>query len=216
MLELRHVSKAYRGPRGSVTALADLSLQVHAGEFVAVQGPSGSGKTTLLLAAGGMLQPDQGQVMVHGEDIYRLSSEARARFRATRLGFVFQQFHLVPYLSVLENVLAPALAHAAPHLRERAAELCNQVGLGHRLHHRPSELSSGERQRCALARALLHRPPLLLADEPTGNLDEANANMILDHLQEYVRQGNALLLVTHDPRAAARASRAVQLRTAIA
>lgn len=212
MLELRNISKTFHGPQGAVRPIAELSLRVERGEFVAVQGPSGSGKTTLLLTAGGMLRPDSGQAIVGGQDIYALPAESRARFRAEHIGFVFQQFHLIPYLSVLENVLAPALAKSAPGLRERATQLCRAVGLEHRLRHRPSELSTGERQRCALARALLHAPPLVLADEPTGNLDEANANAILDQLQAYVGQGNALLLVTHDPRAAQRSRRIVTLK----
>src|SRR5438477_12184732 len=169
MLDIHGLAKSYLGPHGPVRALSDMSLHVAAGEFVAVRGPSGSGKTTLLLMAGGMLEPDSGHVFVAGRDLYRMPSEARARLRAASIGFVFQQFHLLPYLSVFENVLAAAVAHPGPKVRDRAAELLASLGLSERLHHLPSQLSSGERQRAALARALLHRPPLLLADEPTGN-----------------------------------------------
>lgn len=211
MLDIRDIGKSFAGPQGQVHALKDVSLQVNAGEFVAVRGPSGSGKTTLLLTAGGMLCPDQGQVRVDGQDLYRLPAEARARWRAARIGFVFQQFHLVPYLSVLDNVLAAGVARSAAGLNERAKDLLEQLGLAPRLGHLPSELSSGERQRTALARALLHRPALLLADEPTGNLDAVNGQIVMDHLLRYVAQGGALLLVTHDARMAELAQRVLNL-----
>lgn len=211
MLDIRNVSKSYAGPAGPVRALVDVSLHVGSGEFVAVRGPSGSGKTTLLLAAGGMLRPDRGHVVLGGQDLYQLSAERRARLRASAIGFVFQQFHLVPYLSVLDNILAPALAQPGRQLRERALELAGHFGLSHRLGHVPGALSSGERQRAALARALLHRPGLILADEPTGNLDDHNGRVVLDSLADYATKGGALLLVTHDSRAAERAKRVIEL-----
>jgi putative ABC transport system ATP-binding protein len=207
MLALRNVRKSY----GSVQALADISLDVAASDFVAVQGPSGSGKTTLLLCAGGLLRPDGGQVLLAGQDLYQMSPEARARCRAADIGFVFQHFHLVPYLSVLENVLAPVLATAVPDAHGRARELLDRLGLGNRLGHRPSELSSGERQRTALARAMLTRPRLLLADEPTGNLDEASSAVVLSHLGSFAREGGAVLVVTHERTAANQADRVVIL-----
>ncbi len=214
MLELRHITKTYAGPQGRVKALQDLSLSVGAGEFVAVRGPSGCGKTTLLLAAGGLLRPDAGEVLVNGENLYRLPAEARARFRAATIGFVFQQFHLVPYLSVRDNILTPTLAHPFPEARNRAAELLARFGLEHRARHVPAELSTGERQRTALARALLTRPRLLLADEPTGNLDDANGQIVLTCLADFARAGGAVLLVTHDQRAAEVAQRTVELANA--
>jgi putative ABC transport system ATP-binding protein len=213
MLEIRELSKTYRGPAGAVRVLQGLSLEVAAGEFVAVQGRSGCGKTTLLLAAGGLLRPDAGNVLVAGKDLYALSEEARARFRAAHIGFVFQQFHLIPYLSALDNVLAAGLALKVPDARARAEGLLAAVGLGERGRHVPAELSTGERQRTALARALLHRPRLLLADEPTGNLDRESAGAVLNHLAEFARAGGAVLLVTHDPAAAARAQRVIRLDT---
>jgi ABC-type lipoprotein export system ATPase subunit len=215
LLEIRRLSKSYPGPLGTVRALEEISLMVPAGEFVAVQGPSGCGKTTLLLAAGGLLRPDAGNVAVDGTDLYALSDEERARFRALTIGFVFQQFHLVPYLSVLDNVLAPALALITADSRQRAEELIGRFGLSHRLHHVPSELSTGERQRTALARALLNRPRLLLADEPTGNLDQENGQMVLGCLADFARDGGAVLLATHDPRAAEYAQRVVPLEPAV-
>lgn len=209
MLEIRNLTRTYRGPAGPVNVLDSLSLDVAAGEFVAVQGRSGCGKTTLLLAAGGLLHPDAGRVLVAGQDLYQLSEEARARYRAQRIGFVFQQFHLVPYLSVLDNVLAPTLALQSAGARHRAEELLGTFGLTPRAHHVPAQLSTGERQRAALARAFLNRPQLLLADEPTGNLDRENADVVLGHLANFARAGGAVLLVTHDPEAARRAHRIV-------
>src|SRR5436190_3276399 len=211
ILELHHLTKTYPGPAGPVTAVADLTLTVAAGEFVAVQGPSGCGKTTLLLTAGGLLHPDAGRVVVAGQDLYALAEEPRARFRAAHVGFVFQQFHLVPYLSVFDNVLAPALALKRPDARSRAEELLGEFGLTERRRHVPAQLSTGERQRTALARALLNRPKLLLADEPTGNLDRDSAEVVLGHLADFARGGGAVLLVTHDAEAAAKAQRVLRL-----
>jgi ABC-type lipoprotein export system ATPase subunit len=211
MLEIRDLSKIYRGPAGTLRVLQGLSLEVAAGEFVAVQGRSGCGKTTLLLAAGGLLRPDAGRVLVAGQDLYALPEEARARFRAAHIGFVFQQFHLIPYLSALDNVLAAGLAVKVPDARARAEGLLAALGLAERRRHVPAELSTGERQRTALARALFHRPRLLLADEPTGNLDRDSAEVVLNHLAEFARSGRAVLLVTHDPEAAARAQRVLRL-----
>jgi len=206
------LSKSFAGPDGQVHAVAGVSLAVEAGEFVAVRGPSGCGKTTLLLAAGALLAPDEGEVRIAGENPYRLSPEQRAGFRAERIGFVFQQFHLVPYLDVLDNILVPALASASADRQQRAEELAARFGLGDRLHHVPSQLSTGERQRTALARALLNEPKLVLADEPTGNLDGDNARAVLAALSEFAHSGGAVLLVTHDPLAAEHAVRTIEMR----
>lgn len=212
LLKLDDVSKTYLGGDAPVVALAGISLSVEAGSFLAIRGPSGCGKTTLLLTAGTLLAPDRGELILAGEHPYRLNSDSRAAFRAKHLGFVFQQFHLVPYLSVLDNVLAPnlALQHtqaavAADVARRRALQLLDEFGLANRAGHTPARLSSGERQRCALARALLNQPKLLLADEPTGNLDPENAEIVLASLRNFVQQGGSVLLVTHDDRAAASA-----------
>ncbi len=207
MLEITDLVKTYRrGPR-EIRAVDDVSLHVAAGEFVAMQGPSGCGKTTLLLVAGGLLGPDAGGVRADGADPYALGTEARAAWRAATVGFVFQQFHLVPYLTVVENVLAPSLARPAVEAETRARALIERFGLGPRADHVPAELSTGERQRTALARALLNRPKLILADEPTGNLDGASAAMVLSDLAAFARAGGAVLLMTHDPRAAEVADR---------
>jgi putative ABC transport system ATP-binding protein len=150
-------------------------------------------------------------VLIDGQDPYAMSPNDRARYRARKVGFVFQQFHLVPYLSALDNVLAPTLAMASADAHRRAEELIEHFGLSQRSHHRPQELSTGERQRTALARAVLHRPGLLLADEPTGNLDADSARAVLKYLAEFVNGGGAVLLVTHDERAAGYADKSVRL-----
>jgi ABC-type lipoprotein export system ATPase subunit len=211
MLRIADISKRYRRPEGDVQALDRVTVDVGAGEFVAVQGQSGSGKTTLLLAAGGLLVPGSGTVVVGGCNLYALSPDQRARVRGETIGFVFQQFHLIPYLSVLRNVLAPSVAVRRPQTRDRARELLARFNLTDRMQHVPAELSTGERQRTALARALLNRPKLLLADEPTGNLDGDNAEVVLRCLDEFARSGGAVLLVTHDTRAAQRARRSIRL-----
>jgi ABC-type lipoprotein export system ATPase subunit len=212
MLTLNDIRKTFAGPSGQVCAVDGVSLVVKAGEFIAVRGPSGCGKSTLLLAAGALQRPDAGQISVAGQDPYALSSEARARFRAANIGFVFQQFHLVPFLDVLDNVLTPSLALPQPDAPARARKLLEQFGLGPRLRHVPAALSTGEKQRTALARALLNSPKLLLADEPTGNLDEENGRNVLGILADYARNGGAVLLVTHDPKVAGFASRILQMK----
>jgi len=211
MLELRQVSKVYPHQDGAVAALQEVSLDVAAGEFVAVRGPSGSGKTTLLLACGALLCPDSGEVRLDGQDPYAVTPNQRALLRARKLGFVFQQFHLVPYLTVRENVLAPSLAAPSGAAAGRAESLLARFGLLERAGHRPADLSTGERQRVALARALLNEPGLILADEPTGNLDEANAGIVLGHLVAFADAGGAVLLVTHSAEAAQWAQRMVHL-----
>lgn len=201
VLKMEAVSKTYR-PQGreEVAALQDLSLIVEAGSFKVICGHSGSGKSTLLLAAGGLQQPNSGTIEVNGTNLYQLSSEKRARFRAETIGFVFQQFHLIPFLNVLENVMAPSLALPGKGAEAKARELIEYFGMEHRIDHPPSELSTGERQRVALARAMLNEPALVLADEPTGNLDEKNAAAVLKHLHDFASRGGAVLIATHDTR----------------
>ena len=211
MIQLAGVSKVYRTTHGDVRAVDDLTLGIEAGEFVALKGHSGSGKSTLLALLGGLALPNAGSVSVAGYDVEKLSSSERARFREENLGFVFQMFHLLPYLNVLDNVLvaAPAAARAAS--RDYAKELLDRFGMGARITHRPNQLSVGERQRVAMARALLNRPKLLLADEPTGNLDEKNAEALLDFLGGFHEEGGTIVLATHDDRAAGRAGRIIEL-----
>ncbi len=200
ILQFANVTKAYRHRgRETVTALRDISMRLERGEMRCVYGPSGSGKSTLLLCAGGLLRPDQGVVTVAGRNPYELTSESRSQLRAQHVGFVFQQFHLLPYLNVLDNVLAPSLARVHnTDLRPRAEELIERFGLTSRRDHPPSELSVGERQRVALARALIQQPHLLLADEPTGNLDADNGALVMNTLRDFAKAGGAVMVVTHD------------------
>ncbi len=217
LLEIRNVTKTYpdggRGGGGAVRALEAFSISIDAGQFVGVKGPSGCGKTTLLLIAGGLLSPDTGEVLLAGQNPYLLSPDKRAAFRAANVGFVFQQFHLVPYLSVFENVLTASIPTHAAGAVDRARELVAHFGLEHRTHHVPAQLSTGERQRTALARALLNRPKVLLADEPTGNLDGDNSEIVLKYMAEFARGGaGAVLLVTHDTQALQYAQRVTEIR----
>ncbi|MFH1881485.1 MAG: ABC transporter ATP-binding protein [Planctomycetota bacterium] len=211
MLEFKNISKWFDGPEGKVTALDEVCLSVSPGEFLAVRGPSGCGKTTLLLTAGGLLSPNSGQVSLDGYDPYALGPEKRSQMRARMIGFVFQQFHLIPYLTVRQNILAPSLALPAKGAGQRAQELVSHFGLDDRAGHVPAQLSTGQRQRTALARALLNKPKIILADEPTGNLDEGNADIVFGYLSQYVTEGGCVLLVTHDVRAAAHATRTLQM-----
>jgi ABC-type lipoprotein export system ATPase subunit len=207
MLDLRHLAKEYGTPAGKLEVLKEVTFQLLPGQFAALRGPSGCGKTTLLLATGGLLRPSAGEVNVAGQNPWNMTSAARAAFRARHVGFVFQQFHLVPYLTVLDNVLAPLLAGAVPEAVQRANSLLEKLGMGARKEHLPAALSTGERQRTALARALLREPALLLADEPTGNLDAESASIVTRSLREYAAAGHVVLMVTHDDRAAAVATR---------
>lgn len=208
LLSINELSKSYSVDGRCVTALDSVTLELPAGRFLALKGRSGCGKSTLLLAAGGLLRPDSGTVHWGAIDIYALTPEERAALRAREVGFVFQQFHLVPYLSVFENVMAATLGlggQVPAGAAERARQLIGRFGLAERATHRPSQMSVGERQRTALARALLNRPQVILADEPTGNLDAASAKVVLDELTSFARAGGAVLLVTHEAEAAARA-----------
>jgi ABC-type lipoprotein export system ATPase subunit len=212
LLRMTGVSKQFRRGRELVTAVNDVSLEVAAGEFVGVIGPSGSGKSTLLHLAGGLDRPDSGTVWVDGQDVGALSATGLARLRRREVGFVFQFFHLIPNLTVAENVALPLLLDGGRSGDERVMTLIERVGLAARAKHLPGELSGGEMQRVAIARALVNQPRLILADEPTGNLDRATGTEILAVLEEQVAHaGAALLMVTHDNAAAGRAARTLQV-----
>jgi ABC-type lipoprotein export system ATPase subunit len=251
MLSFDNVTKIHRTARGEVRSLDGLNLEVKAGEFVVLRGPSGCGKTTLLLTAGGMLRPTSGCVRLDGRDIYALSQRERNRLRAETIGFVFQMFHLLPYLDVRENILlaaqpsgralgvsqepalTPSLSRPTGEGARRAGEgpvgitgpgsaafrpiggrveeLLRLLGLKPREHHRPPALSTGERQRTAIARALLNRPRLILADEPTGNLDPDNAAEVFRLLKGFHEAGGTVVLVTHGAAADAFADRVIEM-----
>lgn len=217
LLSLEGLNKVYTLTSNKVQALRDVSLELKEGDFVAVQGPSGSGKSTLLLTAGTMLAPDSGRVCMLGEAPYAMHANQRAAFRAKNIGFVFQQFHLVPYLNVFENVQAASLGLpiSSRMTNSKVEQLLEQFGLTSRGRHLPSQLSVGERQRCCIARALLNEPKLLLADEPSGSLDQSNTQIVLQELRRFSESGGAVLLVTHDSAAAQSADRILQMQEGV-
>lgn len=206
LVQAEDISKTF----GGVRALDSVSFEVRAGEWIAIMGPSGSGKTTLINILGGLDRPTSGRALVDGVNVGVLGERELTRYRAEKVGFVFQNFYLVPYLSALENVMLAQYFHSVADEAE-AAEALARVGLRDRLHHLPSQLSGGEQQRVALARALINHPKLILADEPTGNLDEANEQIVLELLQELHRSGHTILLVTHSPEIGRMADRRIEL-----
>jgi putative ABC transport system ATP-binding protein len=214
MIELDHVTKQFAGKR-RVVALEDVTVSIARGEMVSIIGPSGSGKSTLLNLVGGLDRPTTGQVLVDGEALGGLSDDRLTRVRRDKIGFIFQFFNLLPTLSCLENVGLPLHLRGWPraNVHERAAELLALVQLGHRLHHLPEELSGGERQRVAIARALSIYPPILLADEPTGNLDTHTGDEILMLIRDlHARLGSTVVIVTHDMKVAESCARTIALR----
>jgi ABC-type lipoprotein export system ATPase subunit len=211
MLEFKNIFKSYKKTDNQIEVLNGVNLEVHPGEFIAVQGASGCGKTTLLLIAGGLLHPNEGQVYFDRENLYLKGSEERAIFRAENFGFVFQQYHLVPYLTTIENILLPGLAMRSDNDDQKAINLIDEFGLSHRKSHMPGELSAGEKQRTSLARALLHSPKVLFADEITGNLDEENSTIAINVLKNFAKEGGTVLFVTHDMERAKSAHRIVKI-----
>lgn len=213
MIELREVSKTVQSGGQPLTILHPLTLTVPAGQCLAIIGPSGSGKSTLLGLIAGLDSPSGGHILIDGTDITTLDEDSLARLRGEKVGFVFQFFHLVPSLTALENILVPMEIAGRRDARRRAQALLDEVGLHDRGHHYPSQLSGGEQQRIAIARAMANDPPLILADEPTGNLDTTNGRLILDLLLQVRRtRGATLVLVTHDPSVAAIANAQLILR----
>jgi len=213
MIALRGVSKTVQSGSAPLTILHPLTLDVPDGGCLAIVGPSGSGKSTLLGLIAGLDAPTEGEILIDGVDITRLDEDALARLRGEKIGFVFQFFHLVPSLTAIENIQVPMEIAGRRDARERAQALLDEVGLHDRGHHYPSQLSGGEQQRVAIARALANNPPLVLADEPTGNLDSTNGRHILDLLLQVRRTRNVtLVLVTHDPSVAAVADARLVLR----
>ena len=206
LVQVEQLEKSF----GEVRALDHVSFEVEAGEWIAIMGPSGSGKTTLINILGGLDHPSGGRVVVDGLDIGNLGERELTRYRADKIGFIFQQFHLVPYLTALENVMLAQYFHSLTDEKEAAEALC-RVGLSDRLNHVPAELSGGEQQRVAIARALINQPKVILADEPTGNLDEANESVVLKLLHELHEAGHTILVVTHSQAIGNLADRRVEL-----
>ena len=213
MIELTNVTKTYNGRLSPVHALQGIGLKVAEGEFVAIMGPSGSGKSTLLTVLGAMNSPTEGQVVIDGIDVYCLKSERQADFRHEYVGFVFQQLQLLPYLTAQENVLLALAIARLPKAEKvgRAREALVQVGLQGKEDRLPYQLSGGEQGRVAVARAIVNRPPLLLADEPTGNLDRTTGIQVLDLLRDLNGTGQTVIMVTHEPLAAQYAGRTIQI-----
>ena len=211
MIRCEEVTKRFNKNGSDVISLDRFSADIRNGEFITVRGPSGSGKTTLLLTLGGMQRPSAGKVFFDGQDLYALSNSKRANLRSSQIGFVFQMFYLVPYLDLLGNVLIASPGKPGKLERQRAMELLEKFDLSNRISHRPDELSAGERQRLAVARALLNRPKILLADEPTGNLDPENASGVIDHFVKFHKAGGTVVLVTHGTAADGFANRSIRL-----
>jgi putative ABC transport system ATP-binding protein len=214
-IEAVELSRTYELDGVSVAALRGVTLHVGSGDYLAIVGPSGSGKSTLMHLMGGLDRPTSGRLVIGGRDVARLSAAEMARLRNETIGFVFQAFHLLPRTSALENVALPLVYRgmAASARRRRAGEVLDRVGLAHRVRHRPNQLSGGEQQRVAIARALVTEPAVLLADEPTGNLDTATGTAVLDLLEALnTESGVALVLVTHDLEVAGRARRRIAMR----
>ncbi|RMF28214.1 MAG: ABC transporter ATP-binding protein [Chloroflexi bacterium] len=214
LIDLRNVVKTYQTGAGEVTVLKGISLQVRAGEFVSVVGPSGSGKSTLLNMITGIDRPTQGEVFVEGQAIHTMGENQLARWRGRHIGVVFQFFQLLPTLTIVENVMLPmdfCNVYRRRERRERAMALLEMVGIADHADKLPNTLSGGEQQRAAIARALANDPPLVVADEPTGNLDTATANEILALFEQLVAQGKTLLIVTHDVNLSARTQRVIHL-----
>ena len=213
VLEVKGLTKAYRSGDGALTVLKDVSFSLAQGATCAILGPSGSGKTTLLSLCAGLDQPSAGEVRLDGVVVSELDEDGRARLRNERVGFVFQSFNLIPTLTAIENVMVPLELRGGNNAREEAAALLHRVGLGERLTHYPAQLSGGEQQRVAVARAFINRPKILFADEPTGNLDADTGHVVIENLFGLNKEGGtALVLVTHDPELAERAQRVIRLK----
>ena len=213
LIKITNLSKSYIGA-DTVVALDGIDLEIHSGSFVGMMGPSGSGKSTFLSILGGLCHPGNGRVMVNNIDLYALGSEQLADFRREYLGFVFQAFNLIPYLTALENVMLPLAVKSLPgrEKRRRAQEVLERVGLGARVSHLPNQLSGGEQERVAIARALVNKPPLILADEPTGSLDSATSSEIMALLAELHQEGQTIVMVTHNPETCSHFDRTILLR----
>ncbi|HOF21888.1 MAG TPA: ABC transporter ATP-binding protein [Bacteroidales bacterium] len=208
MLELKNITKTYHKSSSLFTALDNISLKVDRGDYLLVSGPSGAGKSTLLYVAGGMIRPDAGEVKYEGEDISGMNNKAKNEYRRKHVGFVFQQFHLMPFLSVLENIKMACYERSQLEAVDSYMEKCFLTPLRNK---KPSELSVGEKQRTAFVRAIITRPGLLLADEPTGNLDPANSEILMSLIDDFHREGGTVLLVSHNPVASKYAGKQIVL-----
>lgn len=210
LIQIKNLSKEF----GKVKALDNINLNIYKGEWLAIMGPSGSGKSTLLNILSLMDDPSSGKYILDNEDLEQINEEQKITLRREKIGLIFQQFHLIPYLSALENVMLSQYYHSSVD-KEDAKAVLEKVGLSHRLSHLPSQLSGGEQQRVCIARALINNPEILLADEPTGNLDEANEKIVLETLQKLKNEGKTIVLITHNPELAKFADRTLILQHGI-
>lgn len=208
MIEIKKLTKTYLSKEHKVNALDNISMNIGRGEFIVIRGSSGSGKTTLLLTLGAMLKPTNGNILFENKDIYSTNGKERNDFRAENIGFVFQMFHLLPYLTLLENVTVPTFGKQ----KREAEKMLDELGLGDRINHKPYALSAGEKQRTAVARALMNNPKIILADEPTGNLDPENTLEVIKSLLKYQKNGGTVVIVTHGIEADEFADRIILLK----
>ena len=211
MLSLIAVNKSYLSRNGRLDIISNVTITIKKGEFAAITGPSGSGKSTLMFVAGGLMRPEKGTVTIDGKNIYSMKDGNRTAFRAATIGFVFQEFYLVPYLTIRENILFAAVSGDKNNVIRAAETLMREFSIYHRADHLPEKLSTGEKQRTALCRALINRPKILFADEPTGNLDAENAGVLCNFFSKFAREGGTVVMVTHDPAIAARADKRYKL-----
>jgi putative ABC transport system ATP-binding protein len=211
MVEIKEITKKFSSAKNNVVALNKITLKVEKGEFILIKGESGSGKSTLLFIIGGMMNPTSGNVKVNEKDIFSLSEKERGNYRANEIGFVFQSYHLLPYLNVYENIMLPNELAETKIEKEAVLKITEELGIKDRLFHKPSELSAGEKQRVAIARALIINPSVILADEPTGNLDEKNTIDVMNYLKTFQQKGGTILMVTHGNLADSYASRIIEL-----
>ncbi|TKG96503.1 ABC transporter ATP-binding protein [Puteibacter caeruleilacunae] len=212
MIELKGVVKVFKSGEAQVTALNDIDLHIEKGEFVLIKGHSGCGKSTLLFTMGGMLKPSAGAVRVSLQELYLISEKERLNFRSRVSGFVFQSYYLIPYLSVEENIRVGNELKGVSITNEEVHDIAKQLGIGHRLKHKPSELSVGEKQRVSLARAMIRKPQIIFADEPTGNLDPENAAEVLRYLNKFKEDGGTVVMVTHGNDADKYATRQIKMK----
>lgn len=214
MINIKNVSRIYNIGNEKLTVLDDVSLTIEKGEFVAIVGPSGSGKSTLMNMIGGLDRPSKGAVIIEGEDISKLKDKKMSKFRNEKIGFVFQSFNLEATLTALENVMMPLMIAGKPEkeMKEKASSMLNSLGMGDRMKHKPTELSGGQRQRVSIARALVNNPKIVLADEPTGNLDSKSGKAVMEILTGFKKEGYTIVMVTHNTQEASYADRVIRIK----
>ena len=198
ILKASDISKSYNSDKNRIKVVDNYNIDLFSSEFVSLTGPSGCGKTTILMIIGCLLKPDHGTVEIDGLDIYSMNSSRIAEQRSKKIGFIYQDFKLIPYLTIKENILCSSLINDGGNLEDKANDLILRLGLNHRVNHRPEQLSAGEKQRTAIARALLMEPRLIIADEPTGNLDKKNSSLVIEALKHYSDEGACVIMVSHD------------------